>query len=491
MHDYILNRSVLDTDFIARDSPPPIYQEQTNSSSNVSDIFTVTTSRSSFVDPTLNPEELLSNNIEKLTTIDTPIKINVQLTQSIAPEGQPTIKEEPYKMYSPGDTITGYVMIENPSSEPVPFESFLVSLEGYDIVKSFDPTTNVDAPRKNIRHNFLKMYDFCACYHYGDIFAGMSRDRYEWVCPETGALNGFTDDRILKPGMKYKKRFMFRLPPDSIETTCKHRLPNHLSLPSSYGVDLECFKGAAENIRLNPRTGFGVLNRNGSPIKTKDYSLYGQAVSYAITVKLIGRSTDFQKQCKKIDKNCGYHFVLLKDDQYILRVVGNSPAFDQSSFLTTKQQMCQLYDFLDDTIDELKCRSGLIESGITDRNIQDEIMDGNGEHKKAKQLVFQQTRPNADEIFQTKIIENEASVRFNRGMFNRIDGELNIHASTNKDISMNRLFPKEIEYLNRPGSKPPSTPSSSAASIINIKPLSDSITIKLHYIPIPSSNYNR
>ncbi|GME85672.1 unnamed protein product [Ambrosiozyma monospora] len=332
------------------------------------------------------------------------------------------------------------------------------------------------------------MYDFCACYHFGDIFAGMSRDRYEWVCPETGALNGFTDDRILKPGMKYKKRFMFRLPPDSIETTCKHRLPNHLSLPSSYGVDLECFKGAAANIRLNPRTGFGVLNRDGSPIKTKDYSLYGQAVSYAITVKLIGRSTDFQNQCKKLNKNGSYHFVLLKDDQYILRVVGNSPAFDQSSFLTTKQQMSQLYDFLDNTIDELKCRSGLIESGITDRNVQDEIMEGNGEHKKAKQLVFQQTRPQADEILQIKTIENEASVRFTRSLFNRIEGELTIHASTNKDISMNRVFPKEIEYLNRPGSKPPSTPSSSAASIINTKPLSDSITIKLHYIPSTKDN---
>ncbi|GME81734.1 unnamed protein product [Ambrosiozyma monospora] len=99
MHDYILNRSVLDTDFIARDSPPPTYQELTASSSNVSDTVTVTTSRSSFVDPTLNPEELLSNNIEKLTAIDSPIKISVQLTKSIAPEGQPTIKEEPYKIH--------------------------------------------------------------------------------------------------------------------------------------------------------------------------------------------------------------------------------------------------------------------------------------------------------------------------------------------------------------------------------------------------------
>ncbi|GMF03018.1 unnamed protein product [Ambrosiozyma monospora] len=237
MHHYLLNRSVLDSGIASDRDLPPLYQDhghnnhhtepETQSHSHspppTNTVFDDDDDNDvRFVnDPDANPSMVLANNLDKLEKLpDSPIKITVKLTECIPPGNQHSKQESPFRQYKPNEVITGYVIIENTSTKPVPFEMFLVSLDGVSTVRSFASVPRGDPPPKLIRHTFLKMYDFCACYHFGYIDVGQNGDfRTGDICPDTGAVYGFNDERVLAPGCKCKKWFMFKLPTYLIDTS--------------------------------------------------------------------------------------------------------------------------------------------------------------------------------------------------------------------------------------------------------------------------------
>ncbi|GME81604.1 unnamed protein product [Ambrosiozyma monospora] len=301
MHNYMFNRTLLDTEYIRdqRNSPPPSYQEQVSLQTGAADA-TVPPDHVSpearvarFVDPTANPDMLVLNNLDSLQTLKLPIKLTIVLTKQLPLRNIRSERETPLKVYKPGDIVTGYTLIENITKDPIPFEMFLVSLEGTATTKNVF-STSTDGNKLN-RISFLKMYDLCACHHYGTIDVGPTADRCGEVCPETGAKYGLSDDKILKPGEKYKKLFMFKLPTTLLDTACEHQSPEHLGLPSSFGVDVESFKGETASIQVDKKFGYGHLGCVGSPVKTNDLSAYGQSISYSINVRMIGRHLDFYK----------------------------------------------------------------------------------------------------------------------------------------------------------------------------------------------------
>ncbi|GMG56287.1 unnamed protein product [Ambrosiozyma monospora] len=106
-----------------------------------------------------------------------------------------------------------------------------------------------------------RLYNFCACHHYGTIDVGPTADRYGNVVPtpETGVRYGLSDDKIWKPGEKYKKLFMFKIPSALLDTACEHQSPEHLGLSSSFDVDVESFKGDAGRIQVDENFGYDHL----------------------------------------------------------------------------------------------------------------------------------------------------------------------------------------------------------------------------------------
>ncbi|GMF03730.1 unnamed protein product [Ambrosiozyma monospora] len=126
------------------------------------------------------------------------------------------------------------------------------------------------------------MYDLCASHHYGVLDVSPTANLCGKICPQTGATYGLTDDKILKPGEKYKKFFMFKIPSVLLDTACEHQSPEHLGLPSSFGVDMESFNGAASEIKVDKKLGYGHLGIIGTPVKTIDLSTYFQSISVEI-----------------------------------------------------------------------------------------------------------------------------------------------------------------------------------------------------------------
>ncbi|GME81047.1 unnamed protein product [Ambrosiozyma monospora] len=443
MHNYMLNRTLLDTEYIRdeRTSPPPSYEEHTNKSEGTvpPDHVSPEARIARFVDPTVNPKMLVLNNLNTLQTLELPIKLTIVLTKTLPPGSGYSERETPLKVYKPGDTVTGYTLVENPSKDPIPFEMFLVSLEGTATTESayYSDSTLT-------RNDFLKMFDLCACHHYGTIDVGPTADRCGEVCPKTGARYGLSDDKILKPGEKYKKLFMFKIPSALLDTACKHQFPDHLNLPPSFGVDVESFKGEAGRIQVDKNFGYGHLGMIGSPIKTNDLSTYGQSISYSINVRMIGRQLDFYKKfyTKKTDHD--FDFISIRSVQHFFRVstAGMSHNDDPVStcffkyHFSSDEQIEQLMKVYSDISKELKLKRYLIVAGVTDLSEQQAIMeDLSYNEKKIYQLesvqhdepLTESTRLKTVKANVRDVVKNVTAATLTKGLFNKVaSGELDI-----------------------------------------------------------------
>ncbi|GME79410.1 unnamed protein product [Ambrosiozyma monospora] len=103
------------------------------------------------------------------------------------------------------------------------------------------------------------MCDLCVSHHYGFIDVGPTGDCCIDLSPKKGAKYGLPNDKILKPGEKYGKFFMFKIPSTLLDTACEHQSPEHLRLPSSFGIDIESFNGEAAKIQIDKKSGYGDL----------------------------------------------------------------------------------------------------------------------------------------------------------------------------------------------------------------------------------------
>ncbi|GME80228.1 unnamed protein product [Ambrosiozyma monospora] len=407
---------------------------------------------------------LLLNNLDNMQTLNLPIKLTIILTKSLPLRNVHSERETPLKVYMPGDIVTGYTLIENISNEPIPYEMFLVSLEGIVTTEGVK-STGIDA-NKLTRNSFLKMYDLCACHHYGRIDVGPTHDRFGEVCPETGARYGLSNDKILKPGERFKKLFMFKIPSVLLDTACEHQSPEHLALPSSFGVDIESFNGDAGGIRVDKKFGYGHLGIIGTPVKTNDLATYGQSISYSINARMIGRQLDFYKQfySKKTDHD--FDFIFIKHVQHFFRVStagekrnnnSDSTWFFKSHF-SSDEQIEQLEKLCAEITEKLQLKSDLITAGVTDPSEQQAIMEDSGnDEKKVNQLesvrhqerLLNNTRSKSLKSKDKNVVENVTNAFLTKGLFNKIEsGELDITLSTNKKNYFGSIVPEVLERLS-------------------------------------------
>lgn len=154
------------------------------------------------------------DDLYSLPKVSSPINVIINVTKHVSippnkPEGEFALKE-----YTSGDTIHGYCIIENKSSKPIRFEMVYVAFEGY--ITTIDKNKNTRTIKR-----FLRMVDLSASWSYMNIEMGTGL-RYKCRGRDfDDSILGLNHNRILEPGIKYKKFFVFKLPSQLLDTSCK------------------------------------------------------------------------------------------------------------------------------------------------------------------------------------------------------------------------------------------------------------------------------
>lgn len=256
----------------------------------------------SIEDDVNDADNICVDKLYSLPKLLTPIDICIRVTKhALKPHEKPE-EESILKEYTSGDIIHGYCVIENKSSQPLKFEMFYVTLEGC--------TSIVDRQKgKRTVKRFLRMVDLSASWSYSHIDVSSGVKVVPGDIDFDDAIIGLNNNRVLEPGIKYKKFFMFKLPNQLLDVTCKQEQFSHFLLPPSFGVD--SFRNSCKysGIKVNSVLGCGHLGIKGSPILTLDMADENLSINYTIDARIVGKD----KKTQKLN--------ILREHEYNLRVI--------------------------------------------------------------------------------------------------------------------------------------------------------------------------
>lgn len=265
-------------------------------------------------------------NIDKLYSLpklSTPIEVTIRLTKNPPKPHERPEEESILKEYTSGDVIHGYCIVENTSSQPLPFEMFYVTFEGY--ISLVDRQIG-----KRTLKRFLRMVDLSASWSYTNIQLSTGVDVVVGDVDYDNCILGLTNNRILEPGVRYKKFFTFKLPNQLLDVTCKQEQFRHTLLPPSFGVDKLRHHGKYAGIKVNSVLGCGHLGVKGSPILTIDMVDENLSINYTVDARIVGKD----KKTQKLN--------LMKEVDYNIRVIPFAFCCPVIGELTTDQQLNQL-----------------------------------------------------------------------------------------------------------------------------------------------------
>ncbi|AJS63452.1 ubiquitin-ubiquitin ligase BUL1 [Saccharomyces cerevisiae S288C] len=300
--------------------------------------------------------------IDKLYTLpkmSTPIEITIKTTKHapiphVKPEEESILKE-----YTSGDLIHGFITIENKSQANLKFEMFYVTLESYisiiDKVKS-----------KRTIKRFLRMVDLSASWSYSKIALGSGVDFIPADVDYDGSVFGLNNSRVLEPGVKYKKFFIFKLPLQLLDVTCKQEHFSHCLLPPSFGIDKYRNNCKYSGIKVNRVLGCGHLGTKGSPILTNDMSDDNLSINYTIDARIVGKD---QKASK---------LYIMKEREYNLRVIPFGFDANVVGERTTMSQLNDITKLVQERLDALRKIFQRLEKKepITNRDIHGADLSG-------------------------------------------------------------------------------------------------------------------
>lgn len=265
------------------------------------------------------------------------LRIDIKLTRKPCQIGvAPDVIDATKMEFSQGDSIHGFVTIQNVSKQEFSYEMFSVLFEGRVSVNGDDPN------KQAVFYKFLNMLDYKAAWTPA-YFVGDTSQTTE-IDPVDGSNLMLLSDKKFIPGVIYKKFFDFTIPEKLLESACEiHDLPCHCELLPSIGLDREQFlqslrklreKSAASPKPAKPSFGIGAppepsatlkkplptsLGRKPTPknLRVKDFSFPDTSVSYCVEARIFGRLSLYNKDATK-DKD---EFIILKDSNYPVRVI--------------------------------------------------------------------------------------------------------------------------------------------------------------------------
>ncbi|OWB78073.1 hypothetical protein B5S32_g2258 [[Candida] boidinii] len=437
----------------------------------------------------INPDKLVLNNLDKLPKINVPLKISIIITKELPQMGKPLVRENGLKEFKPGDIVTGYIIVENPATFAIPFDMFLVSLEGNITIPVSSSSPSSASHPKLIRKKFLQMFDLAASYHPGYLPTTLFETPYDVTYDATDdTIYGFNEDQEIEPGKKYKKFFMFKLPSQLLDNACEHELVEHIApLPPSLGVDCDSFERRANNIQVSEFLGYGRLDDVGSPLLTHDQSTKGQSISYSITTRFIGSNKKvydkyLQKDSLITDKDIKH--IMIKSSQYFIRFcpvehssnilesinlmyMENSKPSIEFKRPDTNVQLTKIENLAKKRMNEMKHKKKLVDIGITDQvelnELTNDLLDLNDytiktssvDHKKSVQLKMKttsdqiMTRNNTYEFTESKLMQltkKKTGLSFS-GKSSDATGSILLSGSVSKITPLEYVTPKTLKKI--------------------------------------------
>lgn len=315
-----------------------------------------------FDDDLNDSDNIIIDKLYSLPKLQTPIDIDIRVTKNASKPHSKSQEESMLKEYTSGDIIHGYCLINNRSNHRYKFEMFYVTLEGY--ISLIDR----DKGKRTLKR-FLRMVDLSASWSYTDIDLSSGIDiRTGEIDNYDGSIIGLKNNRILEPHTQYKKFFMFKLPNQLLDVTCKHEQFSHCLLPPSFGVDKFKNNFKYANIKINNVLGFGHQGIKGSPILTNDLSDDDISVNYTIDARIVGKDM----KTKKLN--------IMKEREYNLRVMpfgfSSTPVGERASLKQLndlKKLIHERFDALDKVFDKLDKNQPILTSDIHEADLSGSI----------------------------------------------------------------------------------------------------------------------
>lgn len=272
-------------------------------------------------------EEKILDNVYRLPNLSLypnkvgdSIRLQIHFTKEIGELGKKPEFINPYVYeYQQGDVISGYIVIENASSKPIPFDMFVVLFEGVFMI------TNSDHGKSAIPvkiKKFLELFDFSASWTEATInrLRSESRNPYIWldlVDPVDGISISLSNEKFLTPYKKYKRFFTFKIPHNLLDSECNnHNLSKHVKLPPTIGN----ISDNEQHIKTSTRSNYFF----------EDFSFSDTSISYGVTARFIGRVHPIEQEFGKIDipytddrlqDSKGDPFIVLKELTSHVRVI--------------------------------------------------------------------------------------------------------------------------------------------------------------------------
>lgn len=278
-------------------------------------------------------ENVFIDKLYTLPKLSTPIEITIKITKNASLPPQKPDDESILREYTSGDTVHGYCTIENKSNQPLNFEMFYVTLEAY--------TSIIDKKRgKRTVKRFLRMVDLSASWSYTNIDLGTGFRVEQGSIDYDNSILGLNNNRVLEPGIKYKKFFVFKLPNQLLDVTCKQEHFSHTLLPPSFSIDKYRNNCKYSVIKVNNVLGCGHLGTKGSPILTYDLVDDELSINYAVDARIVGKDQKTQQ------------LNIMKEREYNIRFI---PFGFPNTVIGERDPMDQLSDLMKMVDERLDC----------------------------------------------------------------------------------------------------------------------------------------
>lgn len=342
-----------------------------------------------------------------LPKVITPISIDIRLTKTPAKFNEISEEESILKEHTSGDVIYGYIIIENKSSQMLKFEMIYVTLEGYSLV------VDHEYQDKKIKR-FLRMVDLSASWSDSMVDVSSGCNFIPGDIDYDNCVLGLNNTRILEPGVRYKKFFMFKLPIQLLDVSCKHDQFLHSLLPPSFGVDKYKSSNKYASIEINPVLGYGHCGTKDSPVLTNDLSGDLVSINYSVATRIVGKDSKSNK------------LTIMKEKEYNLRFI---PFGFSQTVTDDHDSISQLDNFFKLIQERLMILENIFRNLNEDKMISSDIYirdldeSNNNDHSliidtseqllmlKSQQSYRNQSRNNCDSI-----LSSNSSLSDNRGI---------------------------------------------------------------------------
>lgn len=298
-------------------------------------------------------------------------KIQVQIFFTATPGScsrEPTSYDPLNKEFLQGDSIHGYVLLENLNPKPVPFDMFLVVFEGRVSVNIVESDSKL---KPVVFYKFLNMFDYSASWTPAYF------DRVDnKIDPRDGTHLQFSV-KALEPGVKYKRFFNFTVPDCLLDCACEsHQIPSHCQLLPTLGLDRMTFlqrlrqqrdghltpkkSGHSPGPYMHPSENSSSEHVSRKPPMTplvRDFSFPDTSINYCVETRLVAKRSAYQ--------NAGLpgsdEFIIVKEAGSSLRVVPKEMNFVQDDDTLMERR----FESFCSTVERIISRGHKLDNGLS------------------------------------------------------------------------------------------------------------------------------